>query len=104
MNMAPRLQLEKVAWRWVETVRPEEIGQEHVELAYRVNLPACMMGACRYKNKFLNVILLYHAPVTFVFTLASRPSFQKYLFAVNDRCAALNNRLDTVICKATQLT
>uniref|UniRef100_A0A3P8WKN3 Ubiquitin carboxyl-terminal hydrolase 48 n=1 Tax=Cynoglossus semilaevis TaxID=244447 RepID=A0A3P8WKN3_CYNSE len=49
--MAPRLQLEKVAWRWVETVRPEEIGQEHVELAYRVNLPACMMGACRRNCK-----------------------------------------------------
>ncbi|XP_041639436.1 ubiquitin carboxyl-terminal hydrolase 48 isoform X2 [Cheilinus undulatus] len=49
--MAPRLQLEKAAWRWVETVKPEEIGQEHIELAYRVNLPACKRGACRRNCK-----------------------------------------------------
>ncbi|KAF0035487.1 hypothetical protein F2P81_013245 [Scophthalmus maximus] len=46
--MAPRIQLEKAAWRWVESVKPEEIGQQHIELAYRVNLPACKRGACRY--------------------------------------------------------
>lgn len=46
--MAPRLQLEKAAWRWVESVKPEEIRQEHIELAYRVNLPACKRGTCRY--------------------------------------------------------
>lgn len=46
--MAPRLQLEKAAWRWVETVKPEEISQEHIELAYRVHLPACKRGTCRY--------------------------------------------------------
>uniref|UniRef100_UPI0037E73434 ubiquitin carboxyl-terminal hydrolase 48 isoform X2 n=1 Tax=Semicossyphus pulcher TaxID=241346 RepID=UPI0037E73434 len=45
--MAPRLQLEKAAWRWVESVKPEDIRQEHIELAYRVNLPACKRGACR---------------------------------------------------------
>uniref|UniRef100_A0A7N6AIF6 Ubiquitin carboxyl-terminal hydrolase 48 n=1 Tax=Anabas testudineus TaxID=64144 RepID=A0A7N6AIF6_ANATE len=45
--MAPRIQLEKAAWRWVETVKPEEIEQEHIELAYRVNLPACKRGTCR---------------------------------------------------------
>ncbi|KAM7006281.1 ubiquitin carboxyl-terminal hydrolase 48 isoform 2-T2 [Tautogolabrus adspersus] len=45
--MAPRLQLEKAAWRWVELVKPEEIRREHIELAYRVNLPACKRGACR---------------------------------------------------------
>lgn len=49
--MAPRLQLEKAAWRWVETVKPEEIRQEHIELAYRVNLPACKRGACRRNCK-----------------------------------------------------
>uniref|UniRef100_A0A8C2X7P6 Ubiquitin carboxyl-terminal hydrolase 48 n=1 Tax=Cyclopterus lumpus TaxID=8103 RepID=A0A8C2X7P6_CYCLU len=49
--MAPRLQLEKAAWRWVETVKPEEIRQEHVELAYRVNLPACKRGTCRRNCK-----------------------------------------------------
>lgn len=46
--MAPRLQLEKAAWRWVETVKPEDIRQEHIDLAYRVNLPACKRGTCRY--------------------------------------------------------
>ncbi|KAM9859708.1 ubiquitin carboxyl-terminal hydrolase 48 isoform 1-T2 [Aulostomus maculatus] len=49
--MAPRLQLEKAAWRWVEKVKPEDISQEHVELAYRVNLPACKRGACRRNCK-----------------------------------------------------
>nr|XP_057934890.1 ubiquitin carboxyl-terminal hydrolase 48 isoform X1 [Doryrhamphus excisus] len=45
--MAPRLQLEKAAWRWVESVTPEEISQEHIELAYRISLPACKRGTCR---------------------------------------------------------
>ncbi|XP_040059098.2 ubiquitin carboxyl-terminal hydrolase 48 [Gasterosteus aculeatus] len=49
--MAPRLQLEKAAWRWVETVKPEEIRPEHIELAYRVNLPACKRGTCRRNCK-----------------------------------------------------
>ncbi|KAM3621563.1 uncharacterized protein V6R79_012845 [Siganus canaliculatus] len=49
--MAPRLQLEKAAWRWVETVKPEEINQEHIDLAYRVNLPACKSGTCRRNCK-----------------------------------------------------
>ncbi|TNN88219.1 Ubiquitin carboxyl-terminal hydrolase 48 [Liparis tanakae] len=49
--MAPRLQLEKAAWRWVEMVKPEEIRLEHVELAYRVNLPACKRGTCRRNCK-----------------------------------------------------
>uniref|UniRef100_A0A674P5T5 Ubiquitin carboxyl-terminal hydrolase 48 n=1 Tax=Takifugu rubripes TaxID=31033 RepID=A0A674P5T5_TAKRU len=45
--MAPRLQLEKAAWRWVETVKPEDITQEHINLAYRINLTACKRGTCR---------------------------------------------------------
>ncbi|XP_071403639.1 ubiquitin carboxyl-terminal hydrolase 48 isoform X3 [Centroberyx affinis] len=49
--MAPRLQLEKAAWRWVETVKPEDITREHIELAYRVNVPACKRGACRRNCK-----------------------------------------------------
>ncbi|XP_074505051.1 ubiquitin carboxyl-terminal hydrolase 48 [Sebastes fasciatus] len=49
--MAPRLQLEKAAWRWVEAVKPEDIRQEHIELAYRVNLPACKRGTCRRNCK-----------------------------------------------------
>ncbi|XP_053725063.1 ubiquitin carboxyl-terminal hydrolase 48 [Synchiropus splendidus] len=49
--MAPRTQLEKAAWRWVDHVLPEEVRQEHVELAYRVNLPACQRGTCRRNCK-----------------------------------------------------
>uniref|UniRef100_A0AAY4D3S0 Ubiquitin carboxyl-terminal hydrolase 48 n=1 Tax=Denticeps clupeoides TaxID=299321 RepID=A0AAY4D3S0_9TELE len=49
--MAPRLQLEKAAWRWVEAVRPEEITAEHIELAYRICVPACKRGACRRNCK-----------------------------------------------------
>lgn len=46
-GMAPRLQLEKAAWRWAETVPPEEVAQEHIEAAYRVGLQPCQRGACR---------------------------------------------------------
>lgn len=49
--MAPRLQLEKAAWRWVETVKPENIENEHIELAYRIALPACKRGTCRRNCK-----------------------------------------------------
>ncbi|TRY94892.1 hypothetical protein DNTS_032992 [Danionella cerebrum] len=47
MTMAPRLQLEKAAWRWAETVKPEDITLEHIELAYRIAVPACKRGTCR---------------------------------------------------------
>lgn len=46
-RMAPRLQLEKAAWRWAEAVKPEDITHEHIELAYRIAVPACKRGACR---------------------------------------------------------
>ncbi|KAM9759170.1 ubiquitin carboxyl-terminal hydrolase 48 isoform 2-T3 [Menidia menidia] len=49
--MAPRTQLEKAAWRWVVSVKPEEIRQEHIELAYRIHLPACKRGTCRRNCK-----------------------------------------------------
>ncbi|XP_064160529.1 ubiquitin carboxyl-terminal hydrolase 48 isoform X2 [Anguilla rostrata] len=45
--MAPRLQLERAAWRWVESVRPEDVNDEHIETAYRIRVPACKRGACR---------------------------------------------------------
>jgi len=45
--MAPRLQLEKAAWRWAETVKPEDITREHIELAYRIAVLPCKRGACR---------------------------------------------------------
>ncbi|KAL8180866.1 UNVERIFIED_CONTAM: hypothetical protein K2H54_038021 [Gekko kuhli] len=37
-TMAPWLQLEKVVWRWAETVPPEEVTQEYIEAAYHVGL------------------------------------------------------------------
>uniref|UniRef100_A0A670ZR19 Ubiquitin carboxyl-terminal hydrolase 48 n=1 Tax=Pseudonaja textilis TaxID=8673 RepID=A0A670ZR19_PSETE len=46
-GMAPRLQLEKAAWRWTETVPPEAVTQEHIEAAYRIRLEPCQRGACR---------------------------------------------------------
>ncbi|XP_053308478.1 ubiquitin carboxyl-terminal hydrolase 48 [Spea bombifrons] len=49
--MAPRLQLEKAAWRWADTVRPEDVGQEHIETAYRVRLEPCVRGVCRRNCK-----------------------------------------------------
>ncbi|XP_066462363.1 ubiquitin carboxyl-terminal hydrolase 48 isoform X3 [Eleutherodactylus coqui] len=49
--MAPRLQLEKAAWRWTESVCPEEVTQEHIEIAYRVRLEPCVRGLCRRNCK-----------------------------------------------------
>ncbi|KAJ8360631.1 hypothetical protein SKAU_G00171560 [Synaphobranchus kaupii] len=49
--MAPRLQLERAAWRWVETVRPEDVNDEHIETAYRIGVPACKRGTCRRNCK-----------------------------------------------------
>uniref|UniRef100_A0A3P9Q730 Ubiquitin carboxyl-terminal hydrolase 48 n=1 Tax=Poecilia reticulata TaxID=8081 RepID=A0A3P9Q730_POERE len=49
--MAPRVKLEKAAWLWVETVKPDDIEQEHIELAYRINIPACKRGICRRNCK-----------------------------------------------------
>uniref|UniRef100_A0A4W5MRS3 Ubiquitin carboxyl-terminal hydrolase 48 n=1 Tax=Hucho hucho TaxID=62062 RepID=A0A4W5MRS3_9TELE len=49
--MAPRVQLEKAAWRWVESVRPEDIHREHIEIAYRICVPPCKRGACRRNCK-----------------------------------------------------
>ncbi|XP_066546567.1 ubiquitin carboxyl-terminal hydrolase 48 isoform X3 [Amia ocellicauda] len=49
--MAPRLQLERAAWRWVETVRPEDVAAEHIETAYRIRLPGCQRGTCRRNCK-----------------------------------------------------
>ncbi|XP_006641945.1 ubiquitin carboxyl-terminal hydrolase 48 isoform X1 [Lepisosteus oculatus] len=49
--MAPRLQLERAAWRWIEAVKPEEVSAEHIETAYRIRLPACKRGSCRRNCK-----------------------------------------------------
>ncbi|XP_063292765.1 ubiquitin carboxyl-terminal hydrolase 48 isoform X3 [Pelobates fuscus] len=49
--MAPRLQLEKAAWRWAVTVRPEDVGLEQIETAYRVRLEPCVRGGCRRNCK-----------------------------------------------------
>ncbi|XP_018430579.1 PREDICTED: ubiquitin carboxyl-terminal hydrolase 48 [Nanorana parkeri] len=49
--MAPRLQLEKTAWNWTATVRPEEVTRLHIEAAYRVRLEPCVRGVCRRNCK-----------------------------------------------------
>ncbi|XP_032903844.1 ubiquitin carboxyl-terminal hydrolase 48 isoform X4 [Amblyraja radiata] len=45
--MAPKQQLEKAAWQWAESIRPEEVQQEHIELAYRIRLGSCRRDARR---------------------------------------------------------
>ncbi|XP_054979011.1 ubiquitin carboxyl-terminal hydrolase 48-like isoform X3 [Sorex araneus] len=49
--MAPKLQLEKAGWRWVEKILPEDVSQEHVEAAYRIWLEPCIRGICRRNCK-----------------------------------------------------
>ncbi|KAL4658673.1 ubiquitin carboxyl-terminal hydrolase 48 isoform X1 [Arapaima gigas] len=49
--MAPRLQLERAAWRWVDAVKPEDVDEEHIEMAYRITVSACKRGSCRRNCK-----------------------------------------------------
>ncbi|CAN7939041.1 unnamed protein product, partial [Ixodes hexagonus] len=45
--MPSKLQLEKAAWQWAESVDPLNITREHVEAAYRVKCAACKANTCR---------------------------------------------------------
>ena len=50
--MPTKLQLDKEAWHWTETTKPEEITAGHIEIAYRVHLPVCTQATCRYQGFF----------------------------------------------------
>ncbi|XP_030837589.1 ubiquitin carboxyl-terminal hydrolase 48-like [Strongylocentrotus purpuratus] len=41
---------DKEIWRWTETTSPDEVTEEHVRVAYRVNLPICSTS-CRRNCK-----------------------------------------------------
>ena len=45
--MVPKQRLDKLSWEWAETVDPDEVQWEHVELAYRVTLKPCLPGTCK---------------------------------------------------------
>lgn len=45
--MPSKLQLDKIAWQWTETVEPADVKQEHIEAAYRVRCSSCSANACR---------------------------------------------------------
>ncbi|XP_072571838.1 ubiquitin carboxyl-terminal hydrolase 48 isoform X3 [Paramormyrops kingsleyae] len=49
--MAPRIQLERAAWSWADTVKPEDVTEEHIEKAYRIRVPACKRVVCRRNCK-----------------------------------------------------
>ncbi|XP_076472507.1 ubiquitin carboxyl-terminal hydrolase 48-like [Babylonia areolata] len=50
--MPGRVQLDKAAWQWVGTVRTvEDVTDEHVAIAYRLNLTRCPAGQCRRNCK-----------------------------------------------------
>ncbi|OWF55603.1 ubiquitin carboxyl-terminal hydrolase 48-like [Mizuhopecten yessoensis] len=49
--MPPKQQLDKAAWQWAETVNPEDVSQEHVEIAYRFNLKRCKAQICKRNCK-----------------------------------------------------
>ncbi|XP_060076420.1 ubiquitin carboxyl-terminal hydrolase 48-like [Ylistrum balloti] len=49
--MPPKQQLDKAAWQWAETVNPEDIDHDHVEIAYRLNLKKCKPQACKRNCK-----------------------------------------------------
>ncbi|XP_046553615.1 LOW QUALITY PROTEIN: ubiquitin carboxyl-terminal hydrolase 48-like [Haliotis rubra] len=45
--MPPKLQLDKAAWQWADITDPHNVTQEHVNMAYRLNLKPCSQGACK---------------------------------------------------------
>lgn len=57
--MAPyrKDQLEKFAWSWAETCDPTQITIENVHAAYRILLPRCKIGQCRYVD-FVDLFLI----------------------------------------------
>ncbi|XP_071805527.1 ubiquitin carboxyl-terminal hydrolase 48-like [Asterias amurensis] len=49
--MPAKQQLDKLSWQWTETVQPEAVTREHVELAYRIGLDPCQRNICRRNCK-----------------------------------------------------
>jgi hypothetical protein len=49
--MAPKQQLEKSAWAWAETTRPDFITEDCIETAYRLKLKPCELNYCRWVIK-----------------------------------------------------
>ncbi|XP_064459284.1 ubiquitin carboxyl-terminal hydrolase 48-like [Ornithodoros turicata] len=45
--MPSKQQLDKAAWQWTERVEPENVKQEHIETAYRINCTVCKSNNCR---------------------------------------------------------
>ncbi|XP_071116349.1 ubiquitin carboxyl-terminal hydrolase 48-like [Haliotis cracherodii] len=45
--MPPKLQLDKAAWQWADTTDPHNVTQDHVNMAYRLNLKPCSQGTCK---------------------------------------------------------
>ncbi|WAR25209.1 UBP48-like protein [Mya arenaria] len=39
--------LDKLSWQWAETTDPENVSQENIRTAYRLNLPVCKLGVCK---------------------------------------------------------
>ncbi|KAL1139921.1 hypothetical protein AAG570_006898 [Ranatra chinensis] len=42
-----KLQLDKAAWAWSDNVDPDQITDDNIRTAYRINLPKCKVGMCR---------------------------------------------------------
>ncbi|XP_022090230.1 ubiquitin carboxyl-terminal hydrolase 48-like isoform X3 [Acanthaster planci] len=49
--MPTKVQLDKASWQWTDTTSPDDVTAEHVELAYRIGLPACQHNTCRQNCK-----------------------------------------------------
>ncbi|GFO08103.1 ubiquitin carboxyl-terminal hydrolase 48 [Plakobranchus ocellatus] len=51
--MPPKLkvQLDRGAWQWAESTDYTQVTEEHVRMAYRLNLPTCERGACKRNCK-----------------------------------------------------
>ncbi|XP_038078430.1 ubiquitin carboxyl-terminal hydrolase 48-like [Patiria miniata] len=49
--MPTKVQLDKASWQWTETTSPDNVTSEHVQLAYRVGMPACQRNICRRNCK-----------------------------------------------------
>ncbi|XP_065174477.1 ubiquitin carboxyl-terminal hydrolase 48-like [Sycon ciliatum] len=93
--MAPKAVLEKKAWEWTGRIPPENVQQEHLVLAYRLNLLPCKSGSCK-RNCRGNPSCLQGLGERHWFSEASDASFNDSLEPESERrdesqCVGLRN-------------
>lgn len=48
-----KVELDRAAWAWCEEIDPDHVTDENIAAAYRLNVPKCGFGNCRFVFLFL---------------------------------------------------